>query len=335
MLLLALGKVKTGAGTAQSPQWIALKDELSRYGVVLAVLIVMVAVLSIIQPAFLSKANLLNLLNTNSIVFITSIGMTFVLLTGGIDLSVGSTIAFACVLLAPLLHGGVPAPLAVVIALLAGGGIGLLNGYLIGRWQASFFVVTIGTMALVRGIVFAWTNGQTRYIDDFPLIHAIGDGTVLGVPTPVLLMLIIAVVGQLVLSFTHYGRNIYAVGGNEEAARIAGVKVHGVKLSVYVIAGVLAALAGVIQAGRLNASAPTVATGTELDVAAAVLLGGNSFKGGVGSVVGTVVGSLFIAVLQNGLTIVGLSHYWQQVMTGLVLLVAVVLELIRRRGRPA
>jgi ribose transport system permease protein len=206
-----------------------------------------------------------------------------------------------------------------------------VNGFLIGKVRLSFFVVTLGSLALLRGLVYVWTNGKTTYVDDYPIVHAIGDGLLGGVPVPLIIMVALFAAGLFVLKYTHFGRYVYAVGGNQEAARLAGINVGNVKLAVYSLSALLAGLAGIMQTGRLNAASPVVGQGIELDVAAAVLLGGTSFSGGVGSLWGTVVGVLFIATLQNGLSVAGLQSFWQQVVTGAILILAVLFDRFKNR----
>src|SRR5439155_900352 len=283
------------------------------------------------QNTFFTQANLENLLTSSSILWVVSMGMTFVVLTGGIDLSVGSLLALSGIVLSKLLNGlGVPAGLAVLltilIAAIIGGGV---NGVLIGRFRLSFFVVTLGTLSLYGGIVNIWSHTRTVYISS-SLIDSIGFGKVLGIATPIWLMIVVLVVAFVVLRWTYFGRDVYAVGGNIEAARLSGINVPRTLMLVYAIAGLAAALGGIIQAARLGAASPLVGDSTPLDAAAAVLLGGTSFLGGVGGVTGTAAAVLFIGTLQNGLSIAGVSSFWQQVVTGAILIIAISIDRIQR-----
>ncbi|WP_220150667.1 ABC transporter permease [Gaiella occulta] len=287
--------------------------------------------LSITQENFFTRPNIENLLTSVSILFVVSIGMTFVVLTAGIDLSVGSTLALMGILLSHLFNNaGLPAWLAVLVTLVAGALLGaLVNGVLIGKVGLSFFVVTLGTLSLYQGLVNIWSDTKTTYITS-PLIDWFGFGTILGIPSPIWIMVATYGIAFVVLRWTYFGRDVYAVGGNIEAARLSGINVSRTLMLVYGITGLAAALGGVIQAGRLGAASPLVGASIPLDAAAAVLLGGTSFLGGVGGVTGTAVGVLFIGTLQNGLSIAGVSSFWQQVVTGAILIAAVAIDRLQQ-----
>ncbi len=303
----------------------------SRYAAVLVLLIVIFVYFAVSQDNFLTGPNLENLLTSVSILFIVSIGMTFVVLTGGIDLSLGSLLALCGLILSQLFNGaGLPAWLAVVLTILAGGLIGGgVNGVLIGRVGLSFFVVTLGTLSLYRGIVNIWSDTKTTYISS-SFLDYLGFGKFLGLPMPIWLMIATFVIASVVLRWTYFGRDVYAVGGNIDAARLSGINVSRTLIIVYGIAGMCAALGGIIQAGRLGAASPLVGESIPLDAAAGVLLGGTSFTGGVGGVTGTAVGVLFIGVLQNGLAIAGVSSFWQQIVTGVILIAAVAIDRLQQ-----
>lgn len=298
----------------------------NRYAAVLILLIVLVVYFSWSQSNFLTSANIEILLTGVSILWVVSIGMTFAVLTGGIDLSVGSLLALSGIVLSRLLDLGLPALIAVVLTILVGAAIGGgVNGVLIGRFRLSFFVVTLGTLSLYEGIVNIWSQTKTTYISS-TLVGSIGFGKGLGIATPIWIMIAVLVIAIVVLRWTYFGRDVYAVGGNYDAARLSGIGVGRTLISVYAICGACAALAGVIQAGRLGAASPVVGQDIPLSAAAGVLLGGTSFTGGVGSVIGTAVGVLFIGTLQNGLSIAGVSSFWQQVVTGAILIIAVSID---------
>jgi ribose/xylose/arabinose/galactoside ABC-type transport system permease subunit len=304
----------------------------SRYAAVLVLLVGIAAYFSASEGGkFVSTANLENLFASVSIIWVVSMGMTLVVLTGGIDLSVGAVLALSGLILSKLFSGvGVPALLAVVLTVLIGALIGGgVNGLLIGRAGLSFFVVTLGTASLYQGIVSIWSQTKTTYIDS-SLIDGIGFGSGLGISTPIWIMIAVFLVAFVVLRWTYFGRDVYAVGGNIDAARLSGINVTATLVAVYAIVGACAALAGVIQAGRLGASSPIVGADIPLSSAAAVLLGGTSFIGGVGGVTGTAVGVLFIGTLQNGLAIQGVSSFWQQVVTGTILVLAVGVDKIQQ-----
>lgn len=304
----------------------------SRYAVVLVLLVVLFVVFSIALDGFLSSQNLQNMLTSVSILSVVSIGMTFVVLTGGIDLSVGALVALSGIILSNLFNdAGLPAWLAVILTVLIGGIIGgSVNGFLIGRLGLSFFVITLGTWQLYRGVVDIWSDTKTTYISD-PLIDGIGFGKA-GVATPIWIMIGVFLLAFVILRWTYFGRDVYAVGGNIEAARLSGINVSRTLISVYAMAGLCAGLGGVIQAGRLGAASPQVGESIPLDAAAAVLLGGTSFLGGLGGVVGTAVGVVFIGVLQNGLAIWGLDSAWQKVVTGVILVLAVAIDRLQQGG---
>ncbi len=308
----------------------------SRYAAVLVLLVCIFVVLSLTQENFFTQPNIENLLTSVSILFVVSMGMTFVVLTAGIDLSVGSTLALMGILLSHLFNNvGLPAWLAVLLTLVGGALLGgLVNGVLIGKIGLSFFVVTLGTLSLYQGIVNIWSGTETTYITS-SFIDWFGFGNVLGIPSPIWIMLATYLIAFVILRWTYFGRDVYAVGGNIEAARLSGINVSRTLIFVYGISGLTAALGGVIQAGRLGAASPIVGQSIPLDAAAAVLLGGTSFLGGVGGVTGTAVGVLFIGTLQNGLSISGVSSFWQQVVTGVILIVAVAIDRLQqnRGGR--
>jgi len=303
----------------------------SRYGVVLILLIGIFCFFSATQPDFLSRANIENMLTSSSILFVVSIGMTFVVLTGGIDLSVGSLLALSGIVLSELFNDlGLPAMAAVLLTCLVAAAIGgAVNGVLIGRVGLSFFVVTLGTLSVYRGAVNIWSDTETTYITS-PFIDAIAFGKLLGIAYPIWIMFVTYLVALAVLRWTYFGRDVYAVGGNITAARLSGINVARTLIMVYAIAGLCAGIGGVIQAGRLGAASPLVGETTPLNAAAAVLLGGTSFLGGVGGVTGTAVGVLFIGTLQNGLSIAAVSSFWQQVVTGVILIIAIAIDRIQQ-----
>ena len=294
------------------------------------VLIILCVYLTITQDKFLTRDNFVNILDSQSGVLVVAVGLTFVLLVGGIDLSLGGMIAFCSVLMAELLNGGMNPWLALTIGVLAGAAIGtLVNGVLIGKVGLSFLVVTLGTGSVLRSIAQVRTNGQSQSLFTAPLLGDIQKGSVGGVPYLVWFALAILGAGILVLRYTGLGRMIYATGGNREAARFAGINVTAVSITVFGIAGLLAGMAAVMNVAQLRTASPTAATGIELTAAAAVLLGGTSFMGGRGTLFGTLLGVLFLGVLQNGITLAGISSFWQGIVSGAVLVAAVLLDRIR------
>jgi ribose transport system permease protein len=294
-------------------------------------LLVLIAFFSISQPQFATYDNLINILQTNAVLLVVSVGLTLVMLAGGFDLSIGGFLALSGVILAKLLGAGVPT--GVAIALVIGGAVllgGAANGFTIAKLGVSFFVVTLGMLALTRGLALVITDGQTQGLYDETFLRTLSDGRVAGVPWSVVIAVLVLAAGFVVTRYSGFGRMIYAVGGNAEAARLAGINVVAIRIGVYAICAGLAALGGVMDAGRLAAAAPDAEQGIELTAAAAVLIGGTSFVGGSGGMFGTFLGTLFLGVLQNGLIIASISAYWQGVISGAVLIASVLIDRFRR-----
>jgi ribose/xylose/arabinose/galactoside ABC-type transport system permease subunit len=305
----------------------------SRSGAVLLLMLAAGVYFSLSQPRFFSSANLQVLLSSASILWFVSIGLTFVMLTGGIDLSMGSFLALSGVAFGAFhLDIGVPVAPAIVLTLVFGFVVGgVVNGLLVGRMKLLALVVTLGTLILYRGVVDLWSKAETRQTES-KLLDSLAFDSLLGLPVPVCLMLLTLALSAYVLRSTYFGRDVYAVGGSADAARLSGIRVPRTIASVYAIAGALAALAGVMQVARIAAVSPSVGTNIIFDATAAVLLGGTSFVGGIGGVGGTAVGVLFLATLQNGLAAGGLNSAWQQVISGTILIVALIVDMLRTGG---
>lgn len=270
-----------------------------------------------------------NVLRQTSINAIIAVGMTFVILTGGIDLSVGATFAFSGAIAAYLVGAGYNPFLALFIALLIGFAIGTANGFFISKGKLQPFIVTLATMTIFRGATLVFTDGKpisAGYAENAEVFAKIGNGYMFGIPNPILIMIVVIGSAYFILKHTTIGRYIFAIGGNEEATKLSGVNVHRVKLFVYGVSGMLAALAGVIITARLSSAQPTAGTGYELDAIAAVVLGGTSLAGGIGSVFGTLVGALIIGILNNSLNLLNVSPYFQLLAKGFVILIAVLLD---------
>ncbi len=309
-----------------------IKQILFKFTGIGPLLILLCVVITMVNPVFLTLQNWLNLLNAASAIWIMAMAMTLVLITAGFDLSVGAILALSGMVLVSLLNAGVPEFASIILTLIAITIIGIAtNGLLIGKIGLNFFVVTLGTMSLYRGFVYVWSDGKTQYASDFPLINFIGNGSVGPIPITIIIMLILFVLTYLLLRYTHFGRSIYVVGGNPVTARLSGIKVPLILIAVYGLSALYAGIAGVVETARLASASPTIGSGMELLVAAAVLLGGTSFKGGEGGVVGTTLGVLFIAVLQNGLSLSGISSYWQSVITGGILIFAILLNHLKSK----
>jgi ribose transport system permease protein len=290
-----------------------------------------VITVSWLTPRFLTEANLENLVVQSAAAGIIAVGMTVVLVGGGFDLSVGSTMALTGVVTVALLGHGLPVALAGGIAI--GAAVGLCNGLLVTRARINPFIATLATMIVVRGLALLAAGGEPHFADSIAF-DQLGNGEVLGVPAPAVFLVAAFLVVGLIMRYTVFGRDVYAVGGNEAAARMAGVDSAKVRTWTYVVAGVAAALAGVLVSARLNAASPTVGEDAALAGITAALLGGTSLYGGVGGVVGTLEGLLTIAVLGNGLNLLDVPAAYQTLATGLVLIAAVLLEsLTRGSGR--
>jgi simple sugar transport system permease protein len=273
--------------------------------------------------AFLSERNLLNLLRQSAPILIVATAMTFVITTGGIDLSVGSTLALVNALAALTMSAGLPWPLMLVLMLLAGAMIGVINGYFTAYERIPAFIVTLATLSAVRGFALLLTQGfSIPFAPDISFVE-LGRGWVFGLPLPALLAVMLAITGFITLRTTRYGRYITGIGSNMEAVRRTGVNVRRYLLSVYVLTGIAAALAGLIIAARLGSGSSNAGVGFELEVIAAVVLGGTNLFGGRGTIIGTMLGALTIAVIGNGLILAHVSPFFTQIITGIIILMAI------------
>lgn len=313
---------------AKTSSKIDVKKIFSRLGPLLA-LVVLVILVTIMSPTFVSPANLLNLLRQVSINAVIAFGMTFVILTGGIDLSVGSILALSGAVTASMLASGFAAPLALLAGLVLGAIFGLLNGILIAYGKAAPFIATLATMTIFRGATYVFTNGNpitgVKMNSSF-LFQFMGRGYLFGIPFPIIIMLVAYGVLFVLLHKTSFGRKTYALGGNETAARIAGVRTKMVTMLIYTISGLMAAIAGIILTSRLSSAQPDAGTSYEMDAIAAVVLGGTSLAGGKGRIFGTLIGALIIGTLNNGMNLLGISSFYQQIVKGIVILIAVLLD---------
>ena len=293
------------------------------FGALIALMILVIGI-GIISPQFRTVNNFFSLLRQSSINGLIAFGMTFVILTGAIDLSIGSLLALSTAICAGLIKGGMPAALAMVISLLLGAALGFISGILVTKGRLQPFIATLITMTVYRGVTMIYTNGKPiSGLGDSNILRVIGKGDLFGIPVPVILLFVMFIIFYFLLNKTTFGRRIYATGSNAKAAKLAGVNISRTKILVYVISGIMSALAGLILLSRLNSAQPTLGTGYELDAIAAVALGGTSMNGGRGKIYGTLIGVLIIAVLNNGLNILGVSSYYQDVIKGLVILIAV------------
>ncbi|HEV7255867.1 MAG TPA: ABC transporter permease [Mesorhizobium sp.] len=288
-------------------------------------LVAIFVVFSVLTPNFLTEQNLLNILQQSSINACVALGMTLVIIAGGIDLSVGPTAAIAAVAAAALMAAGAPIALAIPVALLFGMAAGALNGVLVAYGGLQPFIVTLGTLSLYRASALIYTGGNPIFGIP-PEFRGLFNSSVLGVPSPVVIVAVLALVVWVVLNKTPLGEYFLAVGGNEEASLIAGVPVAMTKIASYVISGGLAAVAGLILVGRLGAADPTLGNLWELDAIAAAAIGGASLMGGKGSIVGTLLGAIILGSLRNGLTLLNVQAFYQLLATGLIILVAMLID---------
>lgn len=316
-------------------QGIDLRALLARpeFGVFL-ILLILVVLLTLSTDTFLTTTNISNILRAFSWIALSAYGQCMVIITAGIDLSVGSVMGISGLATAMLLVRGVPVPLAVVGGLLTGFLVGVANGLMITKGRLPPFIATLGSLLMFRGLCYGLTGGWP--VRDLPQsFRNIGQTDIpiagFGLPVPFLIALILAVVSSLFLTRTKWGYRIYAVGGNETATRLSGISTDRVKLMVYALCGLLTAVGGILMTARLGVAAPTAAYGYELDVIAAVVVGGTSLMGGEGTILGVLLGAAFMQVLRNGLVLWGVSAYWLQAVQGFVIVTAIMLDQLRKR----
>jgi ribose transport system permease protein len=306
----------------------AVRSFFQRFGLLISFLLLCLA-LHFLSDRFMTFGNWQNILRQSSINLIIAIGMTYVILTAGIDLSVGAVLALATVVTADLLQRGFPVIPTILVGLVIGGVLGLVSGLLISRIKVPPFVATLGMMTVARGLALTYTEG--RPITGLPdFFRAIGTGSFAGIPMPIIVAGVTFLVAYILLTRTRMGLNIYALGNNPVAAHYAGIATGGYTTFVYVLAGGLAALAGMILVARLDSAQPVAGLGYEFDAIAAVVVGGTSFAGGQGSLFGTLLGVLVIGVLNNGLNLMNISSFWQPVVTGVVIALALLLYKVVR-----
>jgi len=306
-------------------------NNIRQYGLLIVFGLICLSI-SLISPQFLTVSNWTIIVTQVSINALLAFGVTFVIITGGIDLSLGSIVAVTGVTSAMLAHPDTyPVLLPIFMGLLAGLLMGAFNGFIITKSKIAPFIVTLGTMTIGRGLVLILSDGRpvSNLSDSF---NYLGSGTVLGIPVLILIFILVFAFCSIILNKTILGRYIYAVGGNEQAARASGINVDRVKLAVYSISGLLAGLAGILLASRINTGQPNAGAGFELDAIAAVVIGGTSTSGGRGSMAGTLIGVLLIGVINNGLDLLNVTSYYQQVVMGIIIIGAVVLDSLNQKS---
>lgn len=357
--LTAMDKFVIGVNNASSMLWVCAVDliiigaggllytmfkkkkresgekKLSSSNNVLGIVIALLALcldLAIATPVFLTPSNFLNVFQQISINFVVAVGMTFVIISGGIDLSVGSNIALSGLLMGILMKNyNVPVFVTILVCILFSGFVGLVNGVLISFLNLPPFIATLGTMSIVRGGAYTVTAGQPIYT--FPAGFTAVSGRVAGIPLwSTLIMLVVIVLGWYILRYTRIGRFTYAVGGNENCARLSGINLKKVKCFVYVVSGLCCGVAALLLSSRLDSALPTNADGQEMDAIAAVVIGGTSMSGGEGSMIGTLIGILIIGIIANGLNLLGVAQGPQKMVKGMIIVVAVIIDVIRRKA---
>jgi ribose transport system permease protein len=326
---------KAGSNTVSQPRLKTLKQIFARPEIgVFLILMTMVVFLSIYTDTFLTSTNIFNILRNFSWIAISAFGQCMVVITAGIDLAVGSVMALAGLASAMLLAQGVPVPLAVIGGILVGSLVGFFNGLMITKGKLPPFIATLGSLLMARGICNGLTGGWP--VRDLPeSFKQLGQYEIpvgnIGIPLPLIFMLILAVITSIFLSRTIWGYRIYAVGGNETATSLSGINTDRVKVMVYTLCGLLTAIGGILMTARLGVAAPTAASGYELDIIAAAVVGGSSLTGGEGSILGVLLGAALMQVLRTGLVLTGVSAYWLQAVQGLVIVVAIMVDQLRKR----
>lgn len=296
---------------------------------ILIALVVLCALLSLMNPKFLTFGNIVNVLRQISQVAIMAVGMCYVIITGGIDLSIGSTVALGGVVAAQLTAMGVPVWAAFLASLIAGAFLGGMNGVMIVKLNVNPFITTMAMMNIIKGIAYLITEGMP--ISFNTALNFLGGGSIGGIPFPIYIMALILLAGHIVLRKTVFGKNIYAVGGNERYARLSGIDVTKTKILVYGILGCLSALVGVITASNLKIADTAAGSGVEMDVIAAVVIGGTSMSGGKGSITGVLIGAAIMGVIRNGFVLLKLSSYLQMISIGAVIVIAVTLDQFKKK----
>lgn len=297
-------------------------------------LILMVILFSFLSPYFLNFDNLITVIKQTSVIGILAIGVTFVIITGGIDLSLGSVVALSGVVAGFTLSSGAPDFVGVIIGAFIGLVCGLLSGFLVAYAGLPAFIATLGMMMSARGMALVLTQGRPIYIPNNISFNQIHNYNLFGViPLPVIYLIFIAILAHYTLKRTSIGRYVFATGSNPEAARLSGINVKAINLFVYAISGLMCGIAGVILLSRLNSAQPAIGSGYELDAIAAAVIGGTSLSGGVGQISGTIIGALIMSTMKNGLNLMHVSQFWQQVIIGMVVILAVYIDIKRRENK--
>lgn len=306
------------------------KDLMQKFGIVL-ILVLMVIGFTIVKPVFIRSANIINIFRQVSVIGTLAFGVTLIIITGGIDLSSGSVVALVGVIAATVAAPGNSVLLAVAVGLIVGAACGLFNGTVLAVTGIPPFIVTLGMMTAARGAALLFTDGRpvSDISDGFLWL---GTGNIGFLPVPVLIFLLMGLMTHIILRKSKFGKTIYAFGGNEQAAKVCGINTNRVLIIVYTYAGIMSAVGGIILTARVSSGNPTAGLSYELDAIASAVIGGTSLNGGVGFISGTIIGALIIGVLNNGLTLVGVSPYWQQIVKAIIIVGAVVLDSYRNKS---
>lgn len=295
-------------------------------------ILIIVVVLALVEPKFVSPVNIENIVRLAAIYIIMGVGQTFVMTSANIDLSIGSMAALIMALIGTVVLGGHGVPLGIAIALILGLAFGVLNGVIVTKLKVPALLATLGVLVTYRGVVQEYMYGS--YHVRFPeSLRFLGQGSLIGVPMPVVVALAVAIAGWLILRYTRFGRHVIAVGSNEQAAQRAGINVDRVKIGVFALQGFLVGLAAILFMGRLNSAHPSFGIGLELHIIAGVVLGGTLLFGGYGTILGTVLGLMLIGILENGLLLAGAGFFWQQIFLGMLIIAAVAVQLYFHRKR--
>jgi inositol transport system permease protein len=304
---------------------------LDKFGVFL-ILIGMIIIMSLLTPFFFTPGNLLDIVRQVSIVGIAAIGSTIVLITAGVDLSPGSVIGIASVVTGMYAQPGIPIIVPILLGIVIGALAGLVNGILITKGSIAPFIATLAMMTAARGLAMLVSGGHPISVTSIPFAF-IGGGSVLGIPVPIIIFLLLGVIFHIMLTKTKLGKWTYALGGNEQAAIVCGLNVNKIKLVLYTLAGLLAGIASVILTSRVGSGDPNSGLGYELDAITAAVIGGTSLAGGIGTIPGTIVGALIIGVMNNGLDLLGVSSYWQSILKGIIIALAVFIDTRRHKKK--
>lgn len=308
-----------------------MKKSLREFGLVFVILFIVI-LMSFLSPVFMTKNNIMNIIRQISINGILAVGMTYIILTGGIDLSVGSLVAITSVICGSLLEKGMHWLLACLIGISVVIIFGFLNGYLVAYVGFQPFIATLATMTIGRGFAKVYSDGRPYTIKD-PSFIAIGQGYFLGIPIPIILLVIVCILGLVILNMTTFGRYVYAIGGNKNAAKLSGVRTRKVELFVYVLSSICAGIVGLILSARISSGQPTAGEGFEMDAIAATAIGGTSMNGGTGTLRGTILGFLILGLLSNSMNLMNINSFYQSIVKGCIIIIAVFLDMKAKGGK--